>query len=99
MVGFSGQIDPFDALEQCLPRLGEVHLHDGSHPGPDQHIGYGKDHQPLGKGDLDAARLIDRLENANFGGPMVFELTVEEALHSLELISNLRPGAVSVTAS
>jgi sugar phosphate isomerase/epimerase len=85
--------------EQCLPRLGKVHLHDGPRPGPDQQIGYGKDHQPLGKGDLGAARLIDRLEEANFDGPMVFELTVEDALHSLEVINNLRPGAVSVTTS
>ena len=58
-------------------------------PGTD--IVYGKDHQALGKGDLDLGRLLDRLHGAGYGGPLVFELTVPEALASLEVVRRLRP--------
>lgn len=91
LVGFSGPVDLFDALERCLPRLGEVHLHDGPWQGPERRIGYGKDHQPLGKGDLNVARFLDRLLTAGFSGPLVFELQVEEARASLDVIRSLRP--------
>ena len=50
LVGFSGAVDFFQALDASLPRLGEVHLHDGPWQGPEGIIGYGKDHQALGKG-------------------------------------------------
>jgi sugar phosphate isomerase/epimerase len=89
LVGFSGPVDLFDALERCLPRLGEVHLHDGPWQGPNQDIGYGEDHQPLGSGDLDVRHLLNRLESAGFDGPIIFELRTEEALASLEYIRNL----------
>lgn len=94
LVGFSGPVDFFEALERCLPRLAEIHLHDGPWQGPEHKIGYGKDHQPLGAGDLDVGRLLDRLQAANFNGPLVFELRVEEALASLETIRRIRPGAL-----
>ena len=91
LVGFSGPVDFFEALEQALPHLAEVHLHDGPWQGPERNIGYGKDHQPLGAGDLDVGRFLDRLEAAGFDGPLVFELSVPQALLSLELIRTLRP--------
>jgi sugar phosphate isomerase/epimerase len=90
LVGFSGPIDLFQALELSLPRLGEVHLHDGPWQGPEMQIGYGKDHQPLGSGDLDVARFLSRLESAAFDGPVIFELSTNEALDSLAFISNLK---------
>jgi sugar phosphate isomerase/epimerase len=92
LVGFSGPVDLFDALERCLPRLAEIHLHDGPWQGPERNIGYGQDHQTLGQGDLDLERLLDRLATARFSGPVIFELTVEEALRSLDVIRSLRPG-------
>ena len=95
LVGFSGPIQLFDALEVLLPRLGEVHLHDGPWQGPERKIGYGKDHQPLGAGDLDLGRLLDRLESAGFDGPIVFELTVPQALASLDTIRATRPNAIT----
>jgi len=84
--GFSGPIDLFDALERMLPRLAEIHLHDSPRWTPDTPIVYGVDHQALGKGDLDLRRLLDRLEAAGFAGPLVMELTVPEAIASLEVI-------------
>jgi sugar phosphate isomerase/epimerase len=95
LVGFSGPVELFAVLEQVLPRLGEVHLHDGPWQGPQRQIGYGKDHAPLGTGDLDTARLLTRLQTAGFSGPVVFELTVAHALDSLAHIRELDPGYLS----
>jgi sugar phosphate isomerase/epimerase len=95
LVGFSGPVDLFDVLEQSLPRLAEIHLHDGPWQGPEQVIGYGQDHRPLGSGDLDVGRLFDRLAQAGFDGPLIFELSVEEALASLDVIRSLRPATLS----
>jgi sugar phosphate isomerase/epimerase len=91
LVGFSGAVDFFEALERCLPRLGEVHLHDGPWQGPELKIGYGKDHQPLGQGDLDIPRFLDRLHQGNYSGPIIFELRTDQALASLDLIRTIRP--------
>ncbi len=91
LAGFSGPAGLFEVLEQVLPRLGEIHLHDAPWQGPEQKIGYGTDHQALGKGDLEVARLLDRLEAAGYSGPIIFELTVPEALASLNVVRSLRP--------
>ncbi len=95
LVGFSGPEGLFEALERCLPRLAEIHLHDGPWQGPEREIGYGQDHQPLGAGDLDVGRLLDRLAEADFDGPVILELTVDEALASLEVIRAVRPEALA----
>lgn len=89
--GFSGPIDLFDALELMLPRLAEVHLHDSPRWVPGSEIAYGRDHQALGQGDLDLGRLLDRLAAVYFSGPLVFELTVPEAVTSLEVVRRIRP--------
>lgn len=94
LVGFSGPVDFFDALELCLPRLAEIHLHDGPRQGPDRKIGYGQDHRPLGTGDLDFGHLFDLLMKAQYQGPIIFELRLEEALASLETIRGIRPQAL-----
>ncbi len=95
LVGFSGPVDLFDVLEQVLPRLGEIHLHDGPWQGPERRIGYGKDHQALGKGDLDVTRLLERLAAARYDGPIIFELAEEEALASLQAIRSIHPDIIS----
>ncbi len=94
LAGFAGPVDLFDALERCLPRLGQVHLHDAPWQGPERHIGYGEDHRPLGAGDLDLPRFLDRLAVANFTGPVIMELTIEHALASLDVIRAARPAAL-----
>jgi sugar phosphate isomerase/epimerase len=53
--------------------------------------GYGEDHKPLGHGDLDLGRFLDRLADAGFRGPLVFELRVDEALESLNAVKSVRP--------
>lgn len=91
LAGFAGALDLFAVLEQALPRLGEIHLHDCPRPAGNDKPAYGMDHQPLGSGDLDTAGLLDRLSEAGFNGPVIFELTVPQALSSLQAIQQLRP--------
>jgi sugar phosphate isomerase/epimerase len=94
LAGFSGPLDVFDVLESVLPRLGEIHLHDAPWYQKEGVLGYGKDHQVLGAGDLDVGRLLDRLQSAGWNGPIVFELSVEQALASMNVIRSLRPNFV-----
>jgi sugar phosphate isomerase/epimerase len=91
LVGFSGPVSLDEVLELCLPRLGEIHLHDGPWQGPERKIGYGKDHQPLGSGDLDIPRFLDRLTQASYKGPIIFELSIQDALKSMDAIWAVRP--------
>ncbi len=84
--GFPGRLDLFAVLEQVLPRLAEIHLHDSPQWTPGAAIRYGLDHQVLGKGDLDVTRLFRRLDEAGWNGPVIFELTVEEALASRQVL-------------
>ena len=90
LAGFPGWFDFFEVVEKLLPRLAEVHLHDCKKM-PNGVRGYGEDHKPLGHGDLELGRFLDRLASANFTGPLVFELKVDEALDSLEVIRSVRP--------
>ncbi len=90
LAGFPGWFDFFDVVDRLMPRLAEVHLHD-CRKMPDGVRGYGEDHKPLGTGDLELGRFLDRLEAAKFSGPLVFELTVDEALASMEVIRSVRP--------
>lgn len=94
MVGFSGPVELFEVLEKVLPRLGEIHLHDGPWQGPERKIGYGKDHAPLGTGDVDVPRLLNRLEEVSYSGPIIFELTIAQVKQSLEYIQKVSPKAL-----
>ena len=83
---FSGHVTFEEALQKSLPRLAEVHLHDGYWlPQPDGSFRR-DDHLPLGEGDLPLDFLLDTLKEANFEGPVIFELTIEEANASLEYL-------------
>lgn len=92
LAGYSGSATLEEALVSMLPRLSEVHLHDGfRRPGPDGSVQIA-DHLPLGEGDLDVEWLLGEIESAQFTGPVIFELTIKEALTSLEVIRSRCPG-------
>ncbi len=95
IVGFSGPVTVDQVLEQSKDRLAELHLHDGPWQGPKRVIGYGKDHRPLGQGDLDVGSLLDKLQAMQFEGPIIFELQLHEALDSLSTLRDLRPALFS----
>jgi sugar phosphate isomerase/epimerase len=97
LAGFPGWFDFFEVVEKLLPRLAEVHLHDCKKMPPGVR-GYGEDHKPLGQGDLELGRFLDRLAAANFTGPLVFELKIDEALESLKVVRSIRPNYVEETA-
>jgi len=79
---YPGHISFEDALQRTLPRLAEVHLHDGYYrPRPDGTF-HRADHLPLGEGDLPLDFLLDTLEEAGFEGPVIFELTISQYPHS-----------------
>ena len=86
LAGFAGAVDLFDALERCLPRLAEIHLHDCPRWDGISAPLYGADHRPLGQGALDLSRLLHRLVEAGFTGPLIFELFQDQALASLPLV-------------
>ncbi len=88
LAGFSGAVEFEDAFNACLPRLAEVHLHDSPNYMKTGALGYGKDHQPLGTQDLNVEGLMKQLQQRNFNGPVIFELTVEEAQESLSYLEN-----------
>ena len=46
----------------------------------------GKDHQTLGKGNLDTSWLLQRLGEYGFDGTIIFELRIDDALDSLKVI-------------
>jgi sugar phosphate isomerase/epimerase len=91
LAGFSGAIGFFEALDLCLDRVAEIHLHDCPAYNQGEQIGYGKDHQTLGNGDLEINRFLDLLIEENFSGPIIFELDINQALESFNLIRKVKP--------
>jgi sugar phosphate isomerase/epimerase len=89
LAGFSGAINFEDALDICLPRLAEVHLHDSPNYMRTGQLGYGQDHQPLGTGDLNVKRLLNRLKKHDVNLPIIFELNVADAQKSLVYLEKI----------
>jgi len=89
LAGFSGEVSLQNALTACLPRLAEVHLHDSADYLKTGTLGYGQDHQALGTRDMDVKGFIDSLEKSQFNGPIIFELTIEQAQSSLNHLKQL----------
>jgi len=86
LAGFSGPVNFFDALKLCLPRISEFHLHDSPAFGSDNIPKFEQDHIALGQGDLGIKRFFQVISTSNFNGPIIFELTLNEALESLQEI-------------
>jgi sugar phosphate isomerase/epimerase len=93
--GFSGETEPTVCLARCAGRLAEIHLHDADRPAAPGNVIYGRDHRPLGAGDLDLGAFLDSVVATGFDGPVIFELRVEEARASLEVVRQVRPDLVT----
>ena len=94
LAGYTTGVSLFEALERTLPRLAEVHLHDAYRRELSDGMVRMADHLPLGKGDLPLESFLDQLASARFAGPIIFELTIEEAKESLDAIRALRPAYI-----
>lgn len=89
--GFSGPLDLYEVVQQCLPRLAEVHLHDAVDAASRGKVVYGQDHKTLGTRELDTARFLDILSSSGYTGPVILEMTIEEAVASMGVIKQLTP--------
>ncbi|MBM4465198.1 MAG: sugar phosphate isomerase/epimerase [Chloroflexi bacterium] len=83
---YPGPVGFEEALQRSLPRLAEVHLHDAYYRPQADGTVRRKDHLPLGEGDLPLGFLLDTLKEAAFQGPIIFELTLQEAKDSLDYL-------------
>lgn len=84
----SGQMettDVFEVMEKVRDRLVGFHLHDGYYRVINGEI-VRKDHLPLGGGNLPVKKFFQQLLDCNFSGPIVFELSLREAIESLEYL-------------
>lgn len=85
LAGGPGDVGLKDAMTLSAGRIGEVHLHDAYRRVDGECIKV-KDHLPLGAGDLNVDEFLDLLRSSSFEGPIVFELSLEEALASLRVL-------------
>ncbi len=83
---YPGPIPFEEALQRSLPRLAEVHLHDGYYRLQADGTPHRDDHLPLGEGELPLDFLLDTLKEARFKGPIIFELTIQKAKASLDYL-------------
>lgn len=81
--GYSGDVDLIEITKENLDITGEIHLQDFK-------AGEGADHAPLGKGEF-PPEFLTVINEYNFKGPIVFELTFQEAKQSLEYIQKHVP--------
>ncbi len=81
LAGYSGDWDVMEFYEGYKDRIIEIHLHDGQYPGID--------HQPLGKHDLPVKKFISTLARDQFQGPIVFELSLKDAIDSWNYIKKV----------
>ncbi len=94
LAGYTTGVSLPEALQRALPRLAEVHLHDGYRRElPDGRVQIA-DHLALGLGDLPLQAFLEQLSVAGFSGPIILELTVEQAQASLQAIQAVRPNLI-----
>lgn len=85
LAGYPGDVNIDEALRTSSGRVGEIHLHDAYRRVKEGCIEV-RDHLPLGAGDLEVKDLIDLLDEIDFKGPLVFELSLEDASTSLSTL-------------
>lgn len=88
----SGDESVLEFYKKHKDKIVELHLHDGkpSEPGVKGFI----DHNALGTGDLPVREFLLELVKNDFNGPIIFELTTEEAIESLKKIEEVVPEAL-----
>ncbi len=83
--GFSGKVDLVETVKKYIDITSEIHLMDYN----DDH---GWDHVALGTGTkLFPVEVLKIINDYGFKGPIIFELTFEQAKKSLEFIRNNAP--------
>lgn len=84
----SGDESVFEFYRKHRDRIVEVHLNDGiDTKTPGKH----EDHLVIGKGELLVRDFLLELKKDAFNGPLIFELTTEEVIESLQTIKEVVP--------
>lgn len=91
LAGYSGDMLVLDFLDRYFDRIAEIHLHDGGHYPVGEGLIRRFDHQTLGTGDLPLVKFLSELLKRNYSGTIIFELTLREALESLDIIRKQLP--------
>lgn len=90
---YSGDEPVVDFYRAHRDRIVEIHLNDGSYRECDG-IPVHEDHLALGDGEMPVEKFLSEICNDDFDGPLIFELTTEQAKQSLDLIEKLVPEAL-----
>ncbi len=88
---FSGPIDLFEALERLLPRLAQIHLHDSPQWRPERPSYMARITRRSATATCPLVNCWIAWKPRTSTDPLIFELRVDEALASLDVIRRLRP--------
>lgn len=86
--------DVIEFLRNNFTRLVSIHLHDGGRFSEGSPTLTPRDHLALGKGHLPYPQMLEYLQEKKFKGPIVFEISLQDSLESLEQIRIKCPGIV-----
>ncbi len=90
---YSGNESVLEFYQEHKDRITELHLNDGTYREVDG-VPIHADHLALGTGELPVREFLLELLKDDFDGPMIFELTAEEARQSLQKIHEVIPEAI-----
>lgn len=94
IAGYPGNYTVTGFLEEFIDRVIDIHLHDAYRIEKERGVKIQKDHLPLGEGKLPIKEVFSFLERHNYSHPIVFELTLPQALQSLQVIREKYPKAL-----
>jgi sugar phosphate isomerase/epimerase len=94
LAGYPGNYSVVGFVEEFFERIIDIHLHDGYRTEKEKGVKIQKDHLPLGEGKLPINDLFDFLHRHDYSHPIVFELTLPQALKSLKVIREKYPEAL-----
>jgi len=87
--GQCGEMNLYKMIEENVDKIVGFHIHDGYIRKDGKGNVIWRDHLPLGEGDLDVIRFFNLLKEIGFNGPLVFELSLEDALKSLKYVKKV----------
>jgi len=97
LAGYPGNYTVMGFLEEFFDRIIDIHFHDGYRIDREKGVRIQRDHLPLGEGKLPVTDFLDFLKHHEYSHPIVFELTLPQALQSLKVIREKYPAALKST--
>jgi sugar phosphate isomerase/epimerase len=94
LAGYPGNYTLLGFLNEFFDKIIDIHLHD-AYRIEKEGVKIQRDHLPLGEGNLPMNDLFDFLIGHEYSHPIVFELTLPQALSSLGVVREKYPKALS----